>query len=127
MTSRASASEIGAAIEPGSIPQGGRQELEANLQEVVGGGGGGAPTVGAAPLPQAGGTLESLLGGAIGGDELPVTDGLSVGAGAPGAQNDPMLSDQAQKLRLIATKAASPMLRQSARNALRRMAGGEPV
>ena len=121
--------DISRAIEPGSIPQGGRQEFEGNLSAALGAEGGAPPSQGgpAPALPTPGGTMESLLGGAIPGDDLPVTDGLSVGAGAGGPTSDPMLSDTAGKLRLIAQGAVSPYLRFQARAELRRMAGGEPV
>lgn len=118
-------------IQPGSIPHGERGGLEAGLQEVLGGQAGGASGGGggvapASPLPSPNDPLGALLGGQVPGDaNLPVTDGLSVGAGAaPISEADPMLSDRASKLRAIATEASSPMLRAAARGELRRMARG---
>jgi hypothetical protein len=113
-----------AAIAPGSTEYGQRGNLEAGLASVLGQGGGGAPggPEGGAPLPPAQNPIESLLGGGIGAANLPITDGLSVGQGAgPVEQADPMLGDRANRLRMIASQAASPQLRALARSELRRM------
>ena len=59
----------------------------------------------------------------MGGDSTPVTDGLSVGPGAGPAMQDPMLGSKAERIRLIATQAESPMLRAAARAQLLVMAG----
>lgn len=113
------------AIAPGSTEYGSRQGLEAGIGEAMGAaGGGGAPAGGGgAPsfqTPES--PLGALLGGEISGGGEPLTDGLSVGPGAgPAVGEDPMLSDRANRLRMIATEAASPQLRALARSELRRM------
>lgn len=112
-----------AAIAPGSTEYGERQNLEQGISSAMGAAGqptGGAqPAVPVPPMPD--NPLGALLSGEIKGDQLPVTDGLSVGPGAGPPQNDPMMSTRAQRLRTIATEAASPVARSAARRALRRM------
>lgn len=106
----ASASQIAKSVTPGSIPQGGRQQLAGNLQSALAGGGGGAKT-------QALGALRS----GTGKSPLPITDGLSVGPGTtpmPDIAQGP--TDRVRKLQLLATSAKTPHLRAMARNALRR-------
>jgi len=124
----ASPSESIAAIEPGSTEYGDRATLEAGLTELGGGAGvgpGGSPAPGATPLPATGDPLGELMGGGVPGNpNLPLTDGLSVGPGAGPAVEDPMLSTRAERIRVIATSAESPMLRAAARAQLRAMAGG---
>jgi hypothetical protein len=122
---------VSGSIEPGSIPYGERGQLQDNISSVMSGasggqqGGGGAPAGGGAPppLPSTGDPMASLLGGAVAGDDLPVTDGLSIGPGAGAPTNDPMLGTKAQKYRSLATEASSPAVRALARQALRKMAG----
>jgi len=112
-----------AAIQPGSTEYGERQNLEQGLSSAMGappaGPGGPSPATPVAPLPD--NPLGALLGGEISGDNLPVTDGLSIGPGAGPATEHPMMSSRAQRLRSLATEAASPVARAAARRALRRM------
>lgn len=120
------ADQIGRTIEPGSLPQGQRQEVVSNLQTALGSSGGspasqGAVPAGGAAVPsQAPDPLQRLLSGSSSSD-LPVSDGLSKGPGngplRPG--NNYAGSPKVQKLRLLASQASSPMLRQMARDALR--------
>lgn len=118
-----------AAIAPGSTEYGSRGGLEAGLSQTMGmgggapSGGGGAP--GMAPPPE--NALGALMSGAVSGGSAPLTDGISFGPGAgPPQAQDPMLGDRANRLRLIATQAASPQLRAIARAELRRMSR-EPI
>ena len=68
-----------------------------------------------------------LLSGALGADPNPVTSGLSVGAG-PGPNVRPGVPDAtAERLRLVAQHAKTPMLRAMARAALRRRVRAEGV
>lgn len=122
-----------AAIAPGSTEYGDRQKLEGSLSAIVGQGGGGAPAPGGgggAPgpiVPED--ALGALMGGQVSpGGDMPLTDGLSVGPGAgPAAQQeDPLLGDRANRLRMIASEAASPQLRALARSELKRMTR-EPI
>ena len=114
------------AIDPGSTESGDRKTLEAGLSEVLGGAGG-APGVGgpastsSVSIPED--PVGALLDGSLTGDDLPVTDGLSVGpgAGTPGSQPASMLTPRAEKLRDLAQNASIPGVRQAARNELRRM------
>jgi hypothetical protein len=120
-------------ITPGSVPYGERQNLEQGLQDVLGGQGvppGGEAPAGPPPIPAGGNPLEELLSGGVSPEAVGnVTDGLSVGAGpGPTDPNDPMLSDKAKRLRLIAEAASTPSLRATARRLLKRMsAGREPL
>ena len=112
------------AIESGSTESGDRQVLEDGLSQVLGGSGaagGGAPSAGNVSIPED--PVGGLLSGAVQGDELPVTDGLSVGPGAGGESAQPasMLTPRAEKLRDLAQNASVPGVRQAARNELRRM------
>ncbi len=113
------------AIEPGSTAYGDRATLEQGLTEAVSPGAPGAPQAPAAgnvgiPSDPVGG----LLSGEVSGDQLPTTDGLSVGPGAGGAQNAaPVLEgNRADGLRDLAENSSVPGIRQAARNELRRMA-----
>lgn len=97
------------AIEPGSTPYGERGNLEANISQGMSPGAApGAPGVSppgvGAPTPTD--PIGALLSGEIKGDNLPVTEGLSVGPGSGPPEQDPMMSTRAQKLRMIATEAA---------------------
>ena len=129
MTSRATASDLVAGIEPRSLPHGERANLEANLPGALA-----APT--GAPNPAAAGAavqsaqlpgVEDPLAMLANGDvtlpapEGPVTAGLSVGPG-PGPlqeQQDPRVV----RLQQIATEASTPLLRAAARAELRRITG----
>lgn len=117
-----------AAISPGSTEYGERGALEANLGAAMGGGAGPAAGGGGAPRsirPPATDPLGALLSGAIKAPSAALTDGLSVGPGAgPANAGDPMLSDYAERLRVVALQAASPMLREAARRRLARMTKG---
>lgn len=121
-----------AAIAPGSTDYGDRQKLEGSLSAIVGQQGGGAASApgGGSPGPVVPeDALGALMSGQISpGGDLPLTDGLSVGPGAgPAAQQeDPLLGDRANRLRMIASQAASPQLRALARSELKRMTR-EPI
>ena len=130
----ATASEAVKAIEPGSTASGDRQTLEAGLGSVLGedssGQGGGPP-----PAPGAGGLtipedpIGALLSGeASGNPDIPLSDGLSLGpgAGAPDNIHPAMKTSRANRVRDLAMNASTPMIRQAARNELRRMMR-EPV
>jgi hypothetical protein len=112
-----------AAIAPGSTEYGERKNLEAGLSQAMGSAGnptsGAQPASPVAPLPD--NPLGALLSGEIPGDNTPVTDGLSIGPGAGPQNQHPMMSDRAQRLRTVATEAASPVARAAARRALRLM------
>jgi len=118
----ATATDLAGAIAPGSTEYGDRQALEGGLSAAVpgstGGGGGGTPPP--AALPDASNPLGALLGGDVGGDNLPVTDGLSVGAGA-GTADDGMGSERARWTALW-QQAQSPQLKRLARAKLRHLA-----
>ena len=113
------------AIEPGSTASGDRATLESGLSEVLSGAEGGQAAPG--PGGPAGVSIPedpmgALLSGAVGGDELPATEGLSVGpGGGPAQEATQMLGTRAESLRSIAQEASSPMLRAAARSELRRM------
>lgn len=120
-----SASDIASTIEPGSLEYGDRQAVAGRLQETIPDLQGGASPSGPAPGAPAPGAAQDPLARLLGGkysSDLPPTDGLSVGPGAgppstgQGIASSPMI----EKLRLIATQANSPLLRQYARQALRR-------
>jgi len=121
----ASGSDIARTIEPGSLEYGDRQAITGRLQDSIsaiqGGGPPSAPAPGAPAPGPAVDPLARLLGGKYSSD-LPVTDGLSVGPGAGpalpggGVASSPLV----EKLRIIATEANSPLLRQYARAQLRR-------
>jgi hypothetical protein len=113
------------AIEPGSTESGDRAVLESGLSQVLSGqqaqaqapGPGAVPGVSTPEDP-----LGALLSGAVGGDELPSTEGLSVGpGGGPAQEAVHMMGTRAESLRSIAQEASSPMLRAAARSELRRM------
>jgi hypothetical protein len=124
------ARDLSAAIEPGSLPYGARQQLEANLPQALAGGapeeGGGGELGGPVAIPED--PIGALLSGEVEPDqEGPVTEGLSVGLGAgPFSEPDEMMSSRAEKLRMLAQEASSPLIQQAARNELRRMAR-EPI
>ena len=112
-----------AAISPGSTAYGERQNLEQGISQAMGSAG--QPTSGAQPAspvaPVPDNPLGALLSGEVQGDNLPVTDGMSIGPGAGPADQHPMMSTRAQRLRTVATEAASPVARAAARRALRLM------
>jgi hypothetical protein len=128
MTTR---SDLVAGIQPGSLPHGNRAKLEEGLKSVVpapsptdpGGIGGAAP-----PPDAAGDPLAALLSGEInpGQGSAPLTDGLSVGPGVGPNGPTPSVSPEMARLQQIAMQAKSPLLRQMARNELRRIVR-EPV
>lgn len=128
----AGSSLTGKAIAPGSTEYGQRQNLESGLAQVMSAGAGGqagAPTTTPAPrVPSSSNPLAALAGGLLSGNpNEPVTAGMSVGPGdGPAMTMDPMLGDRANRLRAIATQAASPTLRAMARSELRRMVR-EPI
>ena len=110
------------AIEPGSTESGDRQTLESGLSQVLSGAeatqqpGGGA----SGAIPES--PIGALLSGEVAGDELPGTEGLSIGAGGgPDVAPTLMQGSRASSLRQIASQASSPMLRAAARAELRRM------
>lgn len=113
------------AIESGSVAHGDRAGLEAGLsqvlsqQEAAGG-----PTQGGGPPPLTipEDPIGAMLTSGVGQSDLPSTDGLSVGpgAGAPSAVAPSMVTPRAEMLRDLAENAATPVIRQAARNELRR-------
>lgn len=113
-------------IEPGSTEYGDRQTLEAGLAQLGPSGvtpeGGPAPAAAGMPLPDD--PIGALLGGSVSmpPTDGPLTAGLSVGAG-PGPMSEalPAEDPRAQKLRMVATQAASPSLRHIARRMLERL------
>lgn len=116
--------QMSGSIEPDSLEYGARDDLEAGLPAAMP-----QPTAGAAPETGAGaiafeGPGEDpfeLMLGAEEGNNIPITEGLSVGPGAgPAARGLPPLDSMDQRLKLVATGARSPVLRAMARNALRR-------
>lgn len=122
----ASKSDLQAGIAPGSLEHGARAPLEAGLQSA---GGGSAPpaaaAAGAQPPTDSSNPLSALLNGDIdpGPQEGPVTSGLSVGSG-PGPNGPEIQIDPVQaRLQQIAMEAKSPLIRQMARNELRRLVG----
>jgi len=126
MTTR---SELAAGIEPGSLPHGGRQELTAGLEGAVGGGLG-APAPGGEgavqpPVDSGDDPLAAMLSGDLTppATDMPITSGLSVGAGpGPGGQIQ-QVSPEHSRLLQIAQQAKHPLIRQMARNELRRIVG----
>ena len=117
------------AIQAGSIPSGDRGPLE----DLLGGGAQTPPAETAAAGPGSIPTPNDPLGALLSGEVSPEggipTAGLTVGDG-PGPTEGPdlMQGDKAVRLRLIATQAATPSVRNAARRALRRMsAGNDPV
>jgi hypothetical protein len=92
------------------------------------GGSAGAGVAGGGSLAIPEDPLGALLSGEVEGDSnMPLTTGLSVGAGAgPNQQPDVMLGSRAEKLRVLATESSSSLIRQAARNELRRMSR-EPI
>lgn len=110
------------AIAPGSTESGDRATLEAGLSQVLSGQEG-QQAPGAAPgvaIPED--PMGALLSGEASGDDLPSTEGLSVGpGGGPAQAASHMLGTRAETLRSIAQEASSPMLRAAARSELRRM------
>ncbi len=114
------------AIEPGSTESGDRATLEQGLSEVLAQGGGGpapqAPAAGNVSIPSD--PVGGLLSGEVRGDQLPTTDGLSVGPGAGNAEDGtPVLEGgRVDGLRDLAENSSVPGIRQAARNELRRMA-----
>lgn len=78
---------------------------------------GAAPTGGGIGAPS--NPLDPLLSGELAGSNAPLTEGLSVGPGA-GPVGDVGIADSTvQRLRMVASQARSPVLRQLARDALR--------
>lgn len=122
----ASADDLRKAIAPGSVEHGQRDDLEAGLSGALGsspGVGPGGPPQPGMPQSAAGSPLDALLGGQITppqGNDLPLTAGLSVGPGA-GPAGLPGQDPRKAKLQQMATTARSPVLRQVARNELRRL------
>lgn len=119
-----SADDISRTIEPGSTEFGERDDIEANLQSAIPQlqGSAGPASPGLLPSGGAGSSvnpMQELLGGEV--SDLPVTDGMSVGPGAGPGQTAQGVADSPtmNKLRLLATEAKNPVLRQKARNALR--------
>jgi len=120
------ARDLARSIEPGSIPHGDRQTLESNLPAALSqqeqAAGPVAPNGGSLAIPED--PVGALLSGEIAGDpNEPTTAGLSVGPGdGPAEQPDVMLGNRAERLRQLATESTSPILKDAARNELRRMA-----
>ncbi len=117
----ASANQISKSIEPGSTESGQRQVLEQGLAELGAGAAGPAPAPsGGGALPSPGNPLQSLLSGEVVPDSgnVPLTDGLSVGPGAGGAQGPP--DSRKERLKLLSQHAQSPTLRAGALAALRK-------
>lgn len=120
--------QMGAAIAPGSIEYGKKEQLVKSLGSMMAGSH--RPAGAATPAPpaglQGGDAPDDLLGMLSSGEmppsEVPLTDGLSVGPGAgpvaPGISSIP--SAMEDRLRLVALHAKTPMMRAMARNALRR-------
>lgn len=101
-----SPSQLRQNIDPGSIPFGQRQTLESRLPEA-------ASRLGLPSNP-----LDPLAGGAIPANpDEEVTAGLSVGPGPGPAAGPP--ESRADRLRMVALYAQSPVLRDAARRALR--------
>ena len=115
----ATADQLRKSIEPGSIPHGDRAGLEQNLGELpstgaaaaAGPAAGGSPVSGADPLG-------AITSGEInpGGQNVPLTDGLSVGPGQGGPADIP--SEKNQRLQILAQASRSPQIRAAARLAL---------
>lgn len=109
-------------VDPGSMPYGMRQAFEASLGNL----GAGANPATALPagdeeLGIPSNPLDPLLSGDIPTGSSPLTSGLSVGPG-PGAMDlglAPIVDSRVDRLRIMAMNAASPVLRQMARRALR--------
>lgn len=122
------ARDMSRAITPGSIPYGDRQTLESNLPQALSAaeqqsGGGGGASAGGMPLVIPEDPLGALLSGEVAVDpNEPSTSGLSVGPGpGPAQAPDVMLGSRAEKLRRLASESSSPLIRNAARNELRRM------
>lgn len=123
----ATASDLSAAIQPGSTEYGDRQVLEEGLAQVVPQQQGPSTAATSAPPPLDSTTdpLAAILQGKLDpGASGAITDGLSVGPGVTpnAAPQDPVLI----RLRNIATTAKSPLVRAAARNEMRRRVR-EPV
>ncbi len=124
----ASPSQMAAAISPGSTQYGDRQGLEAGLGQAFGGAGGpaGSGPAGSGPAsppsmaPSGGDPLGQLLAGGIAPDGNPLTSGISVGPGPGAPQPTPFAGTEYERLRFLAERAKTPMLRHMARQALRR-------
>lgn len=113
------------AIEPGSVPYGERQELEAGLQSLLGGGAeqapGAAPVGNISPQDPFGDPMSALMGKEGYQSNLPVTAGLSVGPGpGPDVQTNLPVSTM-ETLQEMALHAKTPRVRQLALLALRRI------
>ncbi len=121
----AAPTDLGRALEPGSVPSGERAELEGGLAAAVGGGQGAgpaAPAGGAPAFPSMTNPLGMMLSGAVGQDDRPLTDGLSLGPGAgPAPEQSVMLTAEADKLRALAIHAETPLVRALARYRLQQM------
>lgn len=117
------------AIEAGSIPHGDRAGLEEALTPGAGAGPSAVASAGPGSLPTPNDPIGALLSGEVSPEAGIPTAGLSVGPGdGPAGPLDIMQGDKAVRLRLIATQAATPTVRNAARRALRRMnAGNDPV
>ena len=115
----ATADQLRKSIEPGSIPHGGRAGLEQNLGELPSTGATqpAQPAVGGA-APSGADPLGAILGGEVnpGGQNVPLTDGLSVGPGQGGPADIP--SEKNQRLALLAKASRSPQIRAAARLAM---------
>lgn len=125
----ATAEQMRNSIEPGSIPQGGRQGLEQALGQI-------APQQGMLPGPAQGqmmtesigapsNPLDPLVAGELDVNDDELTAGLSVGPG-PGPEPE-IPSDRVQRLRILAVSARSPVLREVARRSLRRLVGSDTL
>jgi hypothetical protein len=111
-------------IDVGSLPFGQRQAFESSLGEV--GAATPAPVGARQPTPGndlgiPGNPLDPMLAGDVSPSQDPLTSGLSVGPG-PGPVGSgvaPISDDSVERLRIVAMNAASPVLRNMARRALR--------
>jgi hypothetical protein len=128
MTTR---SQLIEGIEPGSVEHGKRADLESGLSAALPESQPSPQAVARQAVPAPTGGFDDPLGSLLNGqvtptqENVPVTAGLSVGPGFSPAPQDGMTPMQ-QRLHLIASQAASPLLRAAARNRLRR-AAGDPV
>lgn len=113
-----------ASIEPGSVPYGDRQTLEAGLAELAGGaapGPMGGPMAPPGAAPQGDDMLdpEGILASETISD-LPITSGLTVGPGEGPFQGIAATTEQ-QRLQELAINANSPLIRYMAMVALRQL------
>lgn len=116
-------------IEPGSVPYGERQGLEDGLRAAAPAGGEapvdrGASVPAPPPVDSAGDPLAALINGAVSSPRSgPLTAGLSVGPGAGRGGQITTMTPEQSRLHQVAAQAKNPILRQMARNELRRIAG----